>query len=94
MEENEKTIKSEPEVSLLVYWFRVIVETKKDRRLEQMNYYTRERFPSERELVGFYERLTGETNAVEIVEVERTGRALMTIADWENIVRTQGESKN
>lgn len=81
MEDNKENIKSEPEVSLLVYWFNVVVETKKDRKIQQMNYYTRERFPSERELVGFYEKLTGEANAVEIVKVERIGRALMTIAD-------------
>ena len=91
MKKNEKPIKSEPEVSLLVYRFNVVVEGKKDHNLEQMDYFTREQFPVERELVKFYRKLAGGPEEIEIVRVERTAKALITVAEWKKILRTQGQ---
>ena len=94
MKKDTENIKSELVVTKLVDQFSVIVEDKRDHTLQQMNYFSSDGWPSERTLLDFYERFTKRKDAVELVEVRRDSRGYVPVEKLENLLRTQGESKN
>lgn len=90
MEENEKTIKSEPILTKLLEQYSFIVK-RADGGLVQMFYYSVDGWPTEKRLLDMYERVTKQKDAKEVVEMKKEYKGYVPLEQLEELLRTQGE---